>query len=91
MGPQPPPGINRLALAHPSHGDHKRARRNMVGHLRSRLRARKWSLVTSTQSYGPKQTIGLSLVSRGGKICSDPFLGRATKSHAKGMKAGKGK
>lgn len=48
-GPQPPPpGINRLALAHPSHGDDKKARRNMVGPLRPRPRIRKWLLVTST-------------------------------------------
>lgn len=67
--PQSSTGINRLALAHPSHGDDKKARRNVVGPLRPRSRIRKWLLVTSTKFYGSKQIIWLSLESTGWKIC----------------------
>lgn len=43
--PQSSTGINRLALlAHPSHGDDKKARRNVVGPLESRSRIRTWLL-----------------------------------------------
>lgn len=81
--PQSSTGINRLALAHPSHGDDKKARRNVVGPLRPRSRIRTWLLVTSTKFYGSKQNHLAESRVKGLENMLHLFLGRTTKSTCK--------